>query len=317
MVLEKKMEKIDQRKEEDDETQREKEKNGAIFTAFDSLDSKFQSSKIGYFQDNFLDRMHDELMRKGLRPAKRPPIINKGYYIRILAFQRTISSFINASNGNIQLIFLGCGYDPFPLKLLQEWSTIRVDEADYPEVIENKRNIYSSWGESGQVLPHLFEVDLNEGEHLITTLTNNLLNMEIPTLIITECVLPYLHPESISFLISTFYQIFPCCAWLSYDLINLSDSFGKVMIRNMAAAGINIPGALFFQSKQNEIDCFLSNGWESCQCDTLLEYYNKRISTEEKASMSSIERLDEVEEWNIIMNHYSFLIASKGEQFSI
>jgi O-methyltransferase involved in polyketide biosynthesis len=168
------MEKIDQRKEEDDETQREKEKNGAIFTAFDSLDSKFQSSKIGYFQDNFLDRMHDELMRKGLRPAKRPPIINKGYYIRILAFQRTISSFINASNGNIQLIFLGCGYDPFPLKLLQEWSTIRVDEADYPEVIENKRNIYSSWGESGQFLPHLFEVDLNEGEHLITTLTNNL-----------------------------------------------------------------------------------------------------------------------------------------------
>ena len=42
----------------------------------------------------------------------------------------------------------------------------------------------------------------------------------------------------------------------------------------------------------------------------MLDFYNKIISSDERKRINSIEFLDEVEEWNLLMNHYCLTVFS-------
>jgi O-methyltransferase involved in polyketide biosynthesis len=314
----------------------DRDNSGAIRTAYDSIDCKYQSSVLRYFEDRNLAKIHEELVKNGLTTKKRPPIINKGYYLRVSIFQIMMSKFIECWKDHIegcQLVYLGCGYDSTPLNYSSSGRNIRVYEVDFQEVTRRKTEIYNTIvGTSGsafeqnsdksvsqyKALNHsLITGDLNDVDTLINLLTAQNMDFSIPTLIITECVLPYLSPDSIFGLISRFSSLFQRIAWISYDMFNLQDNFGKVMIRNITGSGVPLPGATVFPSKNDEINFFLSHGWDSCHCSSLLELYNNEISAETKRRMSGIEQLDEIEEWNLILHHYSFFVASKGMQLEL
>jgi hypothetical protein len=309
----------------------DRDNSGALRTAYDSIDCKYQASVLGYFEDRNLAKVHEELVKNGLTTKKRPPIINKGYCLRVSIFQIMMNKFIDCWTDHVegcQLLYLGCGYDSTPLNFSSSNRNIKVYEVDFPEVIRRKTEIYNTiMSTSGSVfeqnndhsvsqnnaLQHtLITGDLNDVDTLINLLRAQNLDFSIPTLIITECVLPYLYPDSIFGLISRLSSLFQRIAWISYDMFNLQDNFGKVMIRNITGSGVPLPGAAVFPSKNDEIYYFLSKGWDSCQCSSLLELYNSEISSETKRRMSGIEQLDEIEEWNLILHHYSFFVASKG-----
>jgi len=46
----------------------------------------------------------------------------------------------------------------------------------------------------------------------------------------------------------------------------------------------------------------------------MLSAYSSFLTTEQKAQASSIEMLDEVEEWEMIMSHYALIVGSNAEQ---
>lgn len=69
------------------------------------------------------------------------------------------------------------------------------------------------------------------------TSSDPILDPTIPTLLLAECVLIYLPPTSTNSILSWFSQTFPSgSATVSYDPFGLNDSFGKVMLRNLAVS---------------------------------------------------------------------------------
>lgn len=351
-------------------------KAGAIYTAYDSLDCKYQAMKAGYFLDDFdhtLERVHDYLViHQGLRSIKRPPLINKGYSLRIHAFQKFLNSFLKTvsspdSSAHLnktqtkQLIFLGCGYDCTAYQLLhsrrrsQHESTdaneVKIWEVDFDEVIQRKTEMLNYLNQTAEItepklgpqvskytevnsllscsqyssdqthdMHFLLKHDLNMSVELINTLINNGFDPCLPTAIVTECVFVYMDQDSIRDLVSSFHNLLSsnnlCNAWFSYDMLHLQDSFGQMMIKNLQRAAIQVPGISLFPSLMKQEDLFSILGWEKVSCMSMLDYYN-RLTLEEKDSMNKIERFDEMEEWNLVLSHYSFSLLSTDINFSI
>ncbi|EDV26751.1 uncharacterized protein TRIADDRAFT_55092 [Trichoplax adhaerens] len=75
-----------------------------------SIVSKLSSAKHGYYQDDFLQYVVQ-------KPARRSPLINRGYYIRAKAIDFVIRKFLSysnndeAANKNKQILSLGAGFD--------------------------------------------------------------------------------------------------------------------------------------------------------------------------------------------------------------
>ena len=43
------------------------------------------------------------------------------------------------------------------------------------------------------------------------------------------------------------------CLWVSYDMINPDDEFGRMMQRNLSAAGFRLPGLIAFPSTARQV----------------------------------------------------------------
>lgn len=78
--------------------------------------------------------------------------------------------------------------------------------------------------------------DLSSLSSALLSTTSPILDTTIPTLLLAECVLVYLPPAATSDLLKWFATTFAKdgSAAVSYDPFGLQDSFGQVMIRNLA-----------------------------------------------------------------------------------
>lgn len=95
-------------------------------------------------------------------------------------------------------------------------------------------------------------------------------------------------------------------------MMNGKDSFGRMMKGNIQSAGYYIPGIDIMENVDNITNLYLTNGFEVSKALTMLQAYEHFISHEDKARVNRIERFDEVEEWELLMNHYAFSVATKG-----
>lgn len=88
-----------------------------------------------------------------------------------------------------------------------------------------------------RTLPSLSQTLLGDGATL------GVLDPSLPTLLLAECVLVYLPPASTSALLSWFassFNVTGSCS-VAYDPFGLEDSFGQVMLRNLAVSLRPIP----------------------------------------------------------------------------
>ena len=92
-------------------------------TADDALVSKHSAANLGYVSDPFLGAF----VRK---PARRSPLINRGYYARVAAIQCIIQQFIDTAHvdggGRVQVVSLGAGFDTTFFRLKNEGKFNRV-----------------------------------------------------------------------------------------------------------------------------------------------------------------------------------------------
>lgn len=98
---------------------------------------------------------------------------------------------------------------------------------------------------------HLLPIDLRDppSESIASLLappTDPILNPTLPTLLLFECVLVYISPESSRALIQWFVSHFSSpssgvLAGLVYEMFGLGDSFGKVMLNNLKVSNHLIP----------------------------------------------------------------------------
>jgi len=320
------------------------------FTAQDSLACKYSAARFKYFEDPFIECVYERVSEtKGVGSAKvrRSPIIHRGYFARYESFSKVLGQFLDSTKGlscsnHRQILILGPGFDTTSLlPYAQQQSNVRTFEVDFPEIIQKKVQVYKSipeiktllegYGTSSSVESDskdsqgsspgsttigpisFLERDLREAKQLISHLLSAGFDPTAPTLILTECVLVYMGREdvlSLSAELAAFLQ--GEAIWLTYDMINPSDMYGKSMVRNLQSAGFRIPGISDFSTTEHHRHRCLETGWlEARSCDMRF-YYDKLIDDKIKEKLLKLEIMDEVEEWNMLMAHYSLTVAAKG-----
>lgn len=180
-------------------------------------------------------------------------------------------------------------------------------------VAERKRSYGYDMG-SGLTL---LSADLKNVDVLLQAMDESRFDFSVPTLLISECVVVYMDKPSVTALCKgladRFHQEAAAQAlWVSYDMVNPDDVFGKVMRRNLRDGGINVPGFTDFPTLEAQGERFTHYGWEGATSITMAAVFRDIISPRDRQRIGRLEIFDELEEWDMIMGHYCLTLVSLG-----
>jgi [phosphatase 2A protein]-leucine-carboxy methyltransferase len=294
----------------------------------DASNSRLSAVALGYLTDEYAS-----CFLQGQTP-RRYPLINRGTYVRTSAIDRLVDNFLtttidnNTSNASAaplaQIISLGAGSDTrfFRLSATRR-NSILYHELDFLDNVRDKLSQISS----SQKLLHLLPIhDISPDKSSLASPTYNLhsidlrdfastsppsilnLSSTLPTLLISECCLCYLPPQTTSAILTHFTSLLTSSlAIILYEPIRPYDSFGKTMLTNLASRGIQLQTVRRYYSLAAQRSRLASSGFVSGQGAADVEqiyYSNEWISEQERERVERLEWLDEVEEWKLLASHY-------------
>ncbi|RMZ89546.1 hypothetical protein DV736_g3228, partial [Chaetothyriales sp. CBS 134916] len=268
----------------------------------------------GYLDDPFA-----KLLNGAGEVARRLPLMNRGTYLRTTAIDQVVSTFLaSAPPGRKQIISLGAGSDTryFRLKHKQPNVDLLYHELDFAANTRTKiLGLRSApFAAAVKSLCHIdirspvFEIT-DDGSRLKSPAYNihpqdlRLLapgkpalpdiDATLPTLLISECCLIYLNPDHADAVLQYFCNnglFSPSSVPLAiviYEPIRPNDPFGRTMIRNLTARGIQLQT--------------LHNGAAAVDIDWVWKTW---IGDAEKERVDALEWMDEVEEFVLLARHY-------------
>ncbi|XP_014304017.1 leucine carboxyl methyltransferase 1 isoform X5 [Myotis lucifugus] len=270
----------------------EADDEGVQGTCDDASICKRFAVSVGYWDDPYLQH----LVR--LSKERKAPEINRGYFARVHGISELIKAFLRKTECHCQILNLGAGMDTtFWILKDQDLLPDKYFEVDFPLIVTRKvhsirsrplllKPILELHSEDtlqcdGHMLDSkryaLIGADLRD----LTTLEEKLkkcnMNTQLPTLLVTECVLVYMTPEQSANLIKWAANSFETAMFISYE----------------------------------QKERFLSNGWETASAVNMMELYS-RLPRAEVSRIESLEFLDELELLEQLMCHYCLCWATRG-----
>ncbi|KAI1806616.1 S-adenosyl-L-methionine-dependent methyltransferase [Daldinia bambusicola] len=297
-------------------------------TDTDAAVSRMSAVDLGYLQDPFAQYFAQSVGGT----VRRLPIINRGTYTRTTALDRLISSFLSGTAAQErQIISLGAGTDTRCFKLFSQPShaSLIYHEIDFPAIaskklqlvnanpqlrtiVPNPQNEKDGWSSSNlpngcQYWCHGLDLRalLNSG---IESLSG--IRTDVPTVLVSECCLCYLETSEAQGVIKFFTEKIPDLALIVYEPIRPDDSFGKQMVSNLAARRIHMPTLDSYQDSAKQQSRLKEAGFELATSLTIRDIWRKWVTEEEKERVDSLEGLDEVEEWDLLADHYIMMYVS-------
>lgn len=309
-------------------------------TDIDALSSKYSAFLKGYLEDPYLHAIVN-----GLKQQSRPrdnvvssfihkfPVINIGSYIRNYALNLIVEIMLKSipEAQKCQIISLGAGSDTRPFNLFAQHGTEKIlyHELDFAVTTAKKVVTILATPELQQLVgPSATQASSDGGltndeihaphYHLhardlraITPTTPLLQGMDpsLPTLVISECCLCYLQPQDsdqvLEWLSSNFRNGLGIAV---YEPIGGNDSFGKVMIENLASRGISLPTLKKFPTLESQVQRLVDKNFTQndglAAASDIWSIYEDWIPAQEKTRISKLEVLDELEELTILLQHY-------------
>ncbi len=298
----------------------------------DASVSKMSCVRMGYFEDEFLTYF----VR---RQARRPPIINRGYFARVQAIRQLLGAFLktfDAGSGTVdaQVLSVGAGWDTTYFRLKAGgMQPKRYVELDHKEVTASKCNcIKHNEALSGMVAADaeinvmggaltseryaILPCDLRDINAVDSAAKRAGLDPELPTLVLAECVLAYMEGGATEALLGWVGERFAECVVVIYDMHSPSDPFGQQLILNVQARGCPLPGIFHFPTIASHADLLRRHGFQTQGVSDMLAVYDSFLDKGEKLRAERIELLDEFEEWRLIMGHYLLSCGAKGPKAS-
>ncbi|XP_039205616.1 leucine carboxyl methyltransferase 1 isoform X2 [Crotalus tigris] len=249
---------------------------------------------VGYWKDPYIEYFVSH------PKERKAPEISRGYYARVQGVGRLLKAFLEKTKCNCQIINLGAGMDTLFWKLKDEnLLPLKYFEVDFPSIVSRKIHYIKSKpplskpimeSHSGETLlidAHCLDTsryaivggDLRDLPRLEEELKKCHMDPDLPTLLMTECVLIYLTIEHSACLIK----------WVA----------------------TTFQSAMFINYEQKER--FLQHGWETVNGLDMLKVYQSLPSDEIKR-IEALEFLDEKEPFEQLMQHYSLCWAIKDSQ---
>ncbi|SCV01131.1 LAME_0G14246g1_1 [Lachancea meyersii CBS 8951] len=257
------------------------------------------------------------------------PLMNYGTYLRTVAIDVECKSFLQnaASNSKVQVLNLGCGSDLRMIYFLEQYPHLRWIDLDFAESVSLKAKILRTEEQLKKVVGELRDAseteyvsdryflkscNLNNIEKVLELLTE-ITDPEVPTLIITECVLCYMDLPKSQALIHKLISLYKSGTWISYDPIggdDVNDKFGSIMQTNLRESRqLELPTLMVFNSTKKYAQRFEEVS-KSTEIETMWQYYVRQVTQEEKNRLKSLQFLDEIEELQLIFSHYVLLKSS-------
>ncbi|ORY00206.1 leucine carboxyl methyltransferase [Basidiobolus meristosporus CBS 931.73] len=287
----------------------------------DATISKLSAVNLGYLEDKFARYF----VKRGTR---RPPIINRGSFVRTRFLDSLLQLFIDSSTEKKQVVSLGAGSDTryFLLKEAKQNPHLYI-EIDFPEVTSRKLATIYKNPELKRLLPEdaklgnggtelyssdyiLLSGDLRRfTEDLVPRLQELGCDFSLPTMFLSECVLIYLDPIYSDKIVLWAVESAPKSMFVTYEQILPDDPFGQMMIRNLELRDIKLRGLHAYPDLASQEERYLQKGWRFAKALDIQELHEHYISSSEKARIAKLEFLDELEEWNLLAKHYCIAYA--------
>jgi [phosphatase 2A protein]-leucine-carboxy methyltransferase len=168
---------------------------------------------------------------------------------------------------------------------------------------------------------NIHAVDLRDFANVASAPELPNLNKSASTLILSECCLIYLPPETTTAILQTLTEmLIPSPVPLSlvmYEPINPHDAFGRTMVQNLLQRGINLQTLSTYPSLQAQKirlkEAGFTDGQEAADVDWIFE--SEWTGKPERDRVARCEMLDEVEEWKLLARHYCVAWGWRGDIF--
>ncbi len=170
---------------------------------------------------------------------------------------------------------------------------------------------------------HLVPFDLRSNPNdLFKLLTSNEaynFNLNAPTIFVLECVFMYLSEDSSRRLLSAISDLCELPLVVIYDPIlqiskNESSPFGRMMHQHLKRAGVlprerpsSIETCVSVSLYQEKL---FNCGFDVVVGCNMADAYESIVTENQRNHASSIEMLDELEEWTLLMSHYCFITST-------
>ncbi|KAH7103760.1 leucine carboxyl methyltransferase [Auriculariales sp. MPI-PUGE-AT-0066] len=301
-------------------------------TDTDAAHARLSAINKGYLSDPFTALL---VPRARFAPP-RPPLINHGTHVRARGIDALVHAWLDIGGADIkkQIVSVGAGSDS---RFWRIASSARGDalkayvELDLPEnvlskcmTIRKSKELSAVVGadavltHGGQALSsaryHLRPVDLRNESALDAVV--DLLDPTIPTLFIAECVLAYMDRGASDRLLRKIADHFDCSAAVVYEMFGLDDAFGRVMRENLQARNVTLPGVDAYPTLTAQAERFTVNGFTASSSLTLRTIRSHYISSEERERIAKLEMLDEIEELDLVLQHYAISWGLKAPEES-
>ncbi|QDS71888.1 hypothetical protein FKW77_010186 [Venturia effusa] len=310
----------------------------------DALASRMSAVSLGYLDDPFA-----QAFLQGAIP-RRYPIINRGTYMRATAIDRLVNAFLTTDpDSSKQIISLGAGSDTryFRIVTTNPGSQLTYHELDFATNTTSKiasikrtpsllKAIHNHLGpdnidflrissDGDSLYSPTYNIHPLDLRSLATNDLSSLPNLPnlcptAPTLLLSECCLIYLPPAQADAILHTLTsQIIPLTTPLSlvlYEPIHPHDSFGQVMVSNLAQRGIVLQTLHKYHSlaaqRTRLKNATFGDGQKGADVEWLFENW---LEQDEKERVGKCEMLDEMEEWVLLGRHYSVCWGWRGAIF--
>ncbi|KAH0505557.1 Leucine carboxyl methyltransferase 1 [Microtus ochrogaster] len=277
-------------------------------------DWKFAVS-IGYWHDPYIEH----LVRQS--KERKAPEINRGYFARVHGVSQLIKAFLRKTECRCQILNLGAGMDTtfWKLKVFSEVDAL------VQRRWRSKGHLVFHFQIGMGILPlpdgHMLDskryaiigADLRDLSELEEKLKKCNMNTQLPTLLITECVLVYMTPEQSANLLKWAASSFETAMFINYEQVNMDDRFGQIMIENLRRRQCDLAGVETCKSLESQKERLLLNGWETASAVDMMELYSG-LPRAEVNRIESLEFLDELELLEQLMRHYCLCWATRGGQ---
>ncbi|KAH8994418.1 leucine carboxyl methyltransferase [Lactarius akahatsu] len=305
----------------------------------DAAIARLSAVQKGYLVDPYIAT----LVPRAHLQQPRPPLINIGTYLRSRGIDDLLDAWFRLAGGRkVQIVSLGAGSDTRFWRLASGTHAEQLHkyiELDFAENTSRKAmsirksKVLSaalgspdavSVGGGGTTLRspvyNLLPVDLRTPpvvslEPLLASGDEPLLSPSLPTLLLFECVLAYMAPSASNALVQWFVDYFgsPGSSGLLgavvYEMFKLGDAFGRVMLNNLKSRGVSLPGAEAYPDIASLSRRFLDLGFTAAQALTLREIRSRYVGPQELRRLSRLEMLDEVEELELVLDHYCHFVG--------
>ncbi|KAG5518194.1 hypothetical protein PMAC_003380 [Pneumocystis sp. 'macacae'] len=251
----------------------------------DALSSKWSAVQAGYLNDPFV-----KYMIKDRAKVKRPPIINRGTYIRTVIIDKLIYSFLQSIDPlqKKQIISFGAGSDTRYFNIMSDLDLF-----------------------NGSILSPSYCLHPIDLRTLTSILSLPKIDNGLPTLVLSECCLVYLEPQEADQLIQWCVNAFSFkgSGIIIYEPIKNYDSFGKMMVKNLASRGISFKTLDTYSTIEKQCTRLFDLGFTTYQkAVSIKQIFDEWSDHDDKISnllrISKVEFLDEIEEWNLLASHY-------------